>query len=164
MNLVKSQVGFLQKSRQQEPQPSLPLIVFQISTLHLAVRIESVYKVAEYKPVHGSGINQFGVANVDEHQVTVLDLYGKIVDSNQTSESLPGEYLVIVGNSKDELYGIAVIDTPKLMEVPLSRIRVLPESYRRADTLGVASHVAVIPQQTETLTIFVLDVELLLPT
>jgi purine-binding chemotaxis protein CheW len=49
------------------------------------------------------------------------------------------------------------------MEVPLSRFRVLPEAYRRADTLEVASHVAVIPQHETPLTVFLLDVELLLP-
>lgn len=164
MNLVKSPVGLFKQSREQESQPSLPLIVFKIANLDLAIRIESVYKVAEYTPVHSSGLNRFGVASVGEHQVTVLDLYGQILDSSQTSEYSSAEYLVIVRNRQDELYGIAVIDTPKLMEVPLSKIRVLPESYRRADTLGIASHVAIIPQQTETLTLFVLDVELLLPT
>ncbi|NEO33993.1 MAG: chemotaxis protein CheW [Symploca sp. SIO3C6] len=164
MNLVKSQIGSIKQSRPQEPQPSLPLIVFKVGKLHLAVRIESIYKIAEYPPAHGSEFNQFGVTNVGEHQVTVLDLYGQILGSSQISEHSPAEYLVIVRNRQDELYGIAVIDTPQLMEVPLSRIRVLPESYRRNDTLGIASHVAVIKHQTETLTIFVLDVELLLPT
>jgi purine-binding chemotaxis protein CheW len=49
------------------------------------------------------------------------------------------------------------------MEVPLSTIRVLPESYRRADTLEVASHVAVIPQEAGSLSVFLLDVDQLLP-
>jgi purine-binding chemotaxis protein CheW len=49
------------------------------------------------------------------------------------------------------------------MEIPLSAIRLLPESYRRADTLEVASHVAVIPQDKESITIFLLDVDLLMP-
>ncbi|NES01156.1 MAG: chemotaxis protein CheW, partial [Symploca sp. SIO1B1] len=46
---------------------------------------------------------------------------------------------------------------------PLSQIRILPESYRRADTLDIASHVAVINQAGVALTVFLLDVELLLP-
>ena len=41
--------------------------------------------------------------------------------------------------------------------------RVLPDAYRRADTLEVASHVAVIPQGGVPLTVFLLDVQLLLP-
>jgi purine-binding chemotaxis protein CheW len=68
-----------------------------------------------------------------------------------------------VQNTTGELYGIPVAETPVLMEVSLSQVRVLPESYRRADTLDVASHVAVIPQETAPLTLFVLDVDLLLP-
>jgi purine-binding chemotaxis protein CheW len=42
-------------------------------------------------------------------------------------------------------------------------IRVLPESYRRSDTLEVASHVVVIGQEAAPLTLFLLDVDLLLP-
>jgi purine-binding chemotaxis protein CheW len=49
------------------------------------------------------------------------------------------------------------------MEVPLSMIRVLPESYRRSDMLEVTSHVVVIPQEVAPLTLFLLDVDLLLP-
>jgi purine-binding chemotaxis protein CheW len=68
----------------------------------------------------------------------------------------------MVKNTIGELYGIPVADSPLLIEVPLSRIRVLPESYRRANTLDLASHVAVIPQEGAPLTVFLLDVDRLL--
>jgi purine-binding chemotaxis protein CheW len=70
---------------------------------------------------------------------------------------------VLVKNTTGELYGIPVADTPTLMEVPSSMVRVLPESYRRADTIEVARHVAVIPKGETQLTVFLLDVDLLLP-
>ena len=162
-NLARSQVGFVTQSRQEKLRSSLPLIVFKIGTLNLALRVESVYKVVEYKPIDGSDLNPFGVTTIGERQVTIVDLYRRFFRLDQNSEYFPGEYLVIVCNTGGELYGIIVNDTPKFLEVPLSSIRVLPESYRRANTLGVASHVAIIPQQAEKLTVFVLNLDLLLP-
>jgi purine-binding chemotaxis protein CheW len=141
----------------------LKLVVFSIGNLNLALPIESVYKVVNRTPVYGSGLKPVGVAHVGDGEITVVDLYQRFFRASQFSESVRGGYLVIVKSQTGELYGIPVADTPVLLEVPLSQIRVLPESYRRADTLDVASHVAVIPQEAGALTIFLLDVELLLP-
>jgi chemotaxis signal transduction protein len=143
--------------------PCLKLIVFSMSDLNLALRIEAVYKVVNRTPVYSSGLGAVGVAHVGDGEVTVVDLYRRFFKSNPSSQSELGGYLVIVRNKSGELYGIPVGDTPVLMEVPLSQIRALPESYRRSDTLEVASHVAVIPQEGSQLTIFLLDVDLLLP-
>lgn len=143
--------------------PSVKLIVFSVGSLDLALRIEFVYKVFKPAPVYGSGVNLVGVTDVGDREVTVVDLYGRFFKSSQTKEFSTDAYLVIVQNTTGELYGIPVTDTPELMEVPLSMIRILPESYRRADTLDVASHVAIIPQQAAPLTVFLLDVDLLLP-
>ncbi|NEP08804.1 MAG: chemotaxis protein CheW [Symploca sp. SIO1A3] len=142
---------------------SVKLIVFQMGSLNLALPIEVVYKILNHKPIYGSGINQVGVVHLDEQEVTVVDLYRRLFHSSSTSKDEDNSYLVIVQNTTNELYGIPVVDTPILMEVPLSQVRVLPESYRRADTLDIASHVAVINQAGSPLTVFLLDVELLLP-
>jgi purine-binding chemotaxis protein CheW len=90
-------------------------------------------------------------------------LHQRFFKTSQLSESNLSGYLIVVQNTTNELYGIPVVETPALMEVPQEMIRVLPESYRRADTLDVASHVVVIPQNGTPLTIFVLDVDRLLP-
>jgi len=142
--------------------PLLQLIVFNIGHLNLALRIESVYKVSNHTPISGSGVGTVGVTHVDDIEVTVIDLYRRFFQSNP-SEYSTGGYLVLVQNTTGEVYGIPVAETPVLMEVPLSLIRLLPQSYRYADTLDVASHVAVIPQDAASLTIFLLDVDRLLP-
>ena len=57
-----------------------------------------------------------------------------------------------------EPLGIMVAQTPILLDVPLSQIRTLPQSYRQADTLAIASQVAIIPQSDRTImTVFILD-------
>ena len=158
---AQSEDTALSKARQVEP--LLKLIVFAMGNLTLALRIESVYKVVNHTPVHSSGANHVGVAHLGELEVTVVDLYQRFFKSNQSSAFATGGYLVIVKNTTGELYGIPVPETPTLVEVPLSLLRVLPESYRRADTLEVASHVAVFPHEGTQLTVFLLDVDLLLP-
>lgn len=163
----KSSAADFRKSRQITP--SLKLIVFKIGNLNFALRIESVYKVVDRTPVYSSGLNHVGVAHMGDslrdnsaaREITVVDLNWQFFQSSSMSES--GGYLAIVQSTTGEFYGIPVVNTPVLIEVPLSMFRVLPESYRRADTLEVASHVAVIPQQGATLTVFLLDVDLLLP-
>lgn len=142
-------------------QKLLKLIVFEMGSLNLALPIDSVYKILNYSPIYGTGMNPVGVTHVGEFEVTVVDLYQRFFKSNSTREM--GNYLVLVQNTMGELYGIPIAETPVLMEVSLSQVRLLPESYRRADTLDVASHVAVIPQETTPLTVFVLDVDILLP-
>jgi chemotaxis signal transduction protein len=144
-------------------QKSLKIIVFEIGSINLALPIDTVYKVLNYTPIYGSGVNQVGVTHVGELEVTVVDLYRRFFKSTPPQDYFTGSYLVLVQNKMGELYGIPVTDAPVLIEVPLSQIRVLPESYRRADTLDVARHVIVIPQETAPLTVFLLDVDLLLP-
>ena len=141
----------------------LKLIVFGMGGLNLALQINSVYKVVNHTPVYSSGVGSVGVAHLGDGEVTVVDLHRRFFKESQISESEPTGYLVLVKNTTGELYGIPVAQTPVLMEVPSSLVRVLPESYRRSDTIEVASHVAVIPQEVAPLTVFLLDVDLLLP-
>lgn len=138
---------------------SLKVLVFSIGNLKLAWRIENLYKVVNQTTVYGSGLNGVGIAYVGDREVTVVDLHRRLFQSTITNEASKAGYLIIAQNTQEQLYGIPVAVVPALMEVPLSSIRVLPESYRHADILGFASHVAVIAQVEAPLTIFLLDVE-----
>ncbi|HEY9669738.1 MAG TPA: chemotaxis protein CheW [Coleofasciculaceae cyanobacterium] len=150
-------------SRTRQSTSLLKLVVFTIGNLNLALRIELVYKVVNHTSTYGSGLGAVGITHLNEGEITVLDLHQRLLKTNPVSESKSNGYLVVVQNKIGELYGIPVAETPALIEVPLSMIRVLPESYRRADTLDVATHVAVIPQDETPLTVFLLDVDRLLP-
>lgn len=162
-NLINTPSINIQPSMQRQTTSLVQFIVFSLGTLNLALPIESVYKVFNQAPIYGSGIRSVGVTHVGDREVTVIDLYRRFFQSNPTGESHSNNYLILVQNTRGELYGIPVAETPVLMEVPLSAIRVLPESYRRADTIDLASHVAIIRQQPASLTVFVLNVDLLLP-
>jgi len=153
--LVKSKAPGLRQSNTRDAAASLKIVVFEMGNLKLALRIESVYKVLNHIPVYGSGVNGVGIANVGDRSVTVVELHRRFFAAK-------GSYLIIVQNSKGELYGIPVTAVPALREVPLSSIRVLPPSYRDADIISSATHVCHIEQAEAPLTIFMLDVDLLL--
>lgn len=165
---MKNQLTRLQSDKSALSEASqakalVKLIVFDMGNLKLALRIESVYKIVNYTFTYGSGLGTVGVAHLGESEITVVNLHRRFFKSNQGNESHQSRYLVVVQHPTDELYGIPVAQTPTLLEVPVSLIRVLPESYRQADTLDVASHVAVISHEGEALTIFLLDIDRLLP-
>ena len=140
-------------------EPTIELVVFPIGKLNLALRIEVVYKVANYEPIDGGELGYIDVAYVDDQEITVVNLYQRLFKSRPSDESPASNRLLIAQNSRGELVGIPIVDTPKLIEVPQSQIRELPEAYRRADTFEIASHVAVIPQAGTKLTLFVVDVD-----
>lgn len=161
--LLHLQSGEPELSQKRTTASLLKLIVFNMGRLNLALRIESIYKVVNHTSTYGSGLGAVGVTHLGEGEITVVDLHQRFFKASQLSESNLNSYLIVVQNTTGELYGIPVAETPALMEVPRAMIRVLPESYRRSDTLDVASHVAVITQDGTPLTIFVLDVDRLLP-
>ena len=139
----------------------LKLVSFQIGSLNVALRIDAVKKIINRTTVYSSGLNHLGMAHVGNQEITVVDLHKRLFNVSQIQESGTQGYLILT-KSKSEPFGILVTETPTLMDVSLSHLRVLPESYRRADTLEIASHVAVIPPPTE-MTVFLLDVERILP-
>lgn len=140
----------------------LKVVVFSIGNLKLALRIEAVYKVLNQTPVYGIGSSGVGIANVGDRDITVVDLHRQLFQSSNINEGVNKGYLLIIQNKEGELYGIPVAGVPALMEMPLSSIRVLPQSYRHADVFGFATHVCHIPQEEAPLTIFLLDVDQML--
>jgi purine-binding chemotaxis protein CheW len=133
-----------------------------VGSLHLALSVNAVKKVLRYIPVYSSGLNHFGVANVDGKEVTVIDLHQRLFKTPQSQISGQNGYLILAKNSQGESFATWVSNTPALQDVSLSSIRVLPESYRRSDTLAIASHVLALTDKDHTLTVFLLDVDRLL--
>jgi chemotaxis signal transduction protein len=153
-NLIKSQsnsITSLHKDR------AIKLLIFKIGKLTLALHIERVKKVIDYVPVYSSGLNHVGIIHLEDKEVTVVDLHKKLFRVKQSNDFDFKTYLILARTSNQEQFGIIVNQTPSLFEIPMSQIRVLPESYRRSDTLEIASHVTIIEQKNESLTVFLLD-------
>lgn len=160
--LIKSKSDISKQANPNDTVKSVKVVVFGMGEVNLALHIYSVAKVLRQTAVHGSGLNGVGISHLGDREVTVVDLYKRLFQSNSINDAFKNAYLMIVRNRQGELYGIPVSTVPILMEIPLSCIRVLPESYRNADIFGFATHVAVIPAMEPPMTIFMLDVEQLL--
>lgn len=157
-SLVPLKSHGLRYSNNAKAVPSLKAIVFNIGNLSLALRIENVYKVLGQTSVYGSGLNHVGIAHVGDREVTVIDLSQQLFSGN-TGAVAQANYLVVAQNTAGELFGIPVAVVPALRQLILSALRVLPESYRHSDLLGIATHVCQIPEKETTLTVFLLDVD-----
>jgi purine-binding chemotaxis protein CheW len=142
----------------------IKLLVFEIESLSLALPVKQVQKVIRQTEVHGSGLSYVNLSHLEDQEVTIVDLYRKLFKVSQpTNNSKEKGYFIITKNITSEPLGIMVNKTPTLIDVLVEQVRTLPNSYRRADTLEIASHVAVIPQDKETaLTIFILDLDRLI--
>jgi purine-binding chemotaxis protein CheW len=159
MTLIKSQSSSLTSVKTDR---SLKLLIFGLGNLNLALPIEYVQKVIHHIPIYSSGTNHFGIVHLEDREITVIDLHRKIFKTRQNIDLSLKSYLILTRNTAKEQFGIVVDRTPSLLEVSASQIRVLPESYRRSDTLEIASHVTIISQQDNSLTVFLLDVDRLI--
>jgi purine-binding chemotaxis protein CheW len=139
------------------------LLTFKLGNLYLALPVEYVQKVVNYTTVYSSGLNETGIARVGDREITVIDLHKRLFKNSQVIEAGAKCYFIITKKIEGEEFGILVSQTPTLVDVPLAQIRTLPASYRRSDTLGIASHVTMIPQTEGQLTVFLLDLAQLIP-
>lgn len=144
---------------------TLRVVTFPVGELTLAVPIQAVYRVLSQIPIAGSGERGVGVAHLEDYELTVFDLEYKLFTKPRETGIVhaPMGSHVIVVQSQAEVLGLLVKQAPTLMNLARDRVRVLPASYRKTDTLGFCSHVAVLQEEKETMTVFLLDVEQLMP-
>ena len=141
---------------------SVKLLVFEIGKLTLALPILQVRKVIKYRDVHRSGLSHVNPIHLEQERLIVVDLHQKLFKVSLHHASPTKGYFIVCNNARGELLGIAVSQSPSIIDVATDRIRAIPEAYRRADTLKIASHVAVIVQSQIPITIFILDRESLI--
>ncbi|MDJ0687446.1 MAG: chemotaxis protein CheW [Xenococcaceae cyanobacterium MO_188.B32] len=145
------------------PDSLLKLLVFEVDKLTLALPIEQTKKVVKYTSVHGSGLNHINLAHLDDREVTIVDLEQKLFKHSQAERNNFDGYFIITKDVMGESIGILVSKMPILIDVPLSQIRLLPNSYRHSDTLEIASHVTLITQKNKpAVTIFIVDLDRLI--
>ena len=153
-------------------EPTLRLVCFNIGTLDLALPIHVVYKVVPCDVVYGTGRYPAGITIVGDQEYTVIDLEERLFgntlihrnsDSIEPTGNKPLSYLLLVQFNQGERIGIPVSHPPSLVEASLGNIRLLPLSYRKVDTLSIASHLVKIEENDRVKMIFILDTNSLLP-
>lgn len=163
----------------QSPNSSkVTLLIFSIDKLTLALPVEQIQKVTKYTTLYGSGQSYVNLTHIGEQQITIVDLHQKLFKIKHDELYPDGGYFILTKprpitvikegkktnhNFMKETLGIRAVEAPLLIDVPISEIRLLPNSYRYSDTLEIASHVAITSQENQkTQTIFILDLERLI--
>ena len=137
---------------------SIKLLVFEVGKLTLALPILQVQKVIKHNSVHGSGLSHVNLTHLGDRDIAIVDLHEKLFKISLPEASKTQGYFIISKDIVGEPLGILVLEPPALIDVSTAKIRLIPDSYRRADTLEIASHVTVISQENNTnKTIFILD-------
>lgn len=147
----------LRGKSEEKSTEKIKLLVFAIGSLNVSLSVDVVEKVVNYSHVFGSGLNHYGLVNLGDEEITVIDLHKKLFNTPQNMSEEDKKYLLLAKNSVGETFGILINQTPELYDIGVDIIRTLPPSYRRADTLKIASHVFILQGETQQETVFILD-------
>ena len=140
---------------------NLKCIMVNLNTLKVALPVPYVDKVIKQPQILGSGLNHVGVTNYDGEAITVIDLYYQLFQIRQDFQT-KDSYLIIAKLANETKVAFPVKGTPNLIEISATDMRVLPGSYRQADTLGIASHLVKMSQPSgQDEMIFILDLDYL---
>lgn len=144
-------------------------MVFTIAGHLLALPVTAIHRVMATPTLLNINSSGLSLVNLSGFNVTVLDLHPWLNTVKPTGfnflKSKPenkGRFLIIAYSQPGMLNGILADEPPTLIELPLSAIRAFPRNYHQATPLGIASHIAVVPQEVGTLTIFLLKINYLL--
>ncbi|MFN5516536.1 MAG: chemotaxis protein CheW [Cyanobacteriota bacterium] len=137
-------------------------LLFNVGKLNLALPIAQVVKILNYQVSHGSGSTATGLVHLEGRSVTVLDLHQQFFKTPAAAPVSAKPFLILVKNSAQEEFCLLVNTTPTLVEVRRSDIRLLPDSYRRHDTLASAAQVMIVQEKGQNFTVFILDPDQLL--
>ena len=159
---LKFKVIDTRKEKKGKIATTIKLVVFSIGQLNVAFSINNIQKVINYTNVYSSGLTDMGITHLDNQEITVIDIHKRLYKQSLFLEENQEKFLVVAKNTNGEIFATIALETPSLIDVSVSNIRTLPESYRQADTLSIASHVIVIPQENKNLTVFLLDVDSLI--
>ncbi|MEM9009035.1 MAG: chemotaxis protein CheW [Cyanobacteria bacterium P01_F01_bin.86] len=141
--------------------PTLRCITINLNAFMLAIPIDRIERVIKQTQVLGSGLNHVGLAHYEGVPITVVDLHHKLFHTPQVINPQEG-YLIIANTTSQNKFAFPIQKFPNLIEFSTGELRVLPSSYRSADTLSIASHVVRVVQSSgENITFFILDMDYL---
>ena len=143
----------------------LRIIVFSLSEEPFSAQadylfafpVESVLKAIICPPINWVADSGIGITNLGSQNLTVVDLRQQFFLANpekpeeRNSDQIANahRFLILLKTRTEELCGIPVAHPPTLTDIPLSKIRPVPLSYRQVAGLSLASHMATLSETEE---------------
>ncbi len=123
---------------------TIELIVFEIDEVTFGIPIHKLDRIISN--VHLDEDNPL------IQQVEILDLHDRLTG---VAIANPAAIVIFTGDN-GQLLGIPIVTVPTLIDVPLDRIRTLPNEFRTHNAIAIASHVAMIADSNTASTILIL--------
>lgn len=132
----------------------LPVMVFPIfqpqesvSDYLFALPVEAVIKVMEC-PANLAGFNQgISMISIANQMITVVDLCYRLMPE-RTVIPADRRFLMLVQTHSAEPFAIPVANFPVLLHLPVTAAQSIPAAYRQVNSIGFASHMATIDQES----------------
>lgn len=144
---------------------SYKVVAFHISGHWLALPTSAVLKITRFPTGVNNGVEGVRLKIWNNSPLVYLNLHSLLspkqnqlfpIPDGQTSGS--SELVIIARSRAAETCAIPVTQSPTLMEIPVSDIKVLPPHYHQA-IQGIAEHVAVLSHQGSVLNILLLNLQ-----
>jgi chemotaxis signal transduction protein len=137
------------------PAPECKAIAFSICGYCLSLPISAIVRVL---PVTASALfstRNGGFTQIDGYATVLLDLHPLFAQLRYSKNS-QAQFLAIARLDAHTLCAIPIDEPPTLIDIPLNNVEPLPHTYRQSLEL-VVSHIVNIAYNTESTTVFLLD-------
>ncbi len=134
----------------------LPVMVFPIfqpqesgADYLFALPVEAVIKVMKC-PADLSGFKQgISMISIANQMITVVDLCYRLMPERPVLLA-DRQFLMLVQTHSGEPFAIPVANFPVLLNLPVTSAQPIPAAYRQVNSIGFASHMAIIQLEPET--------------
>jgi chemotaxis signal transduction protein len=99
------------------------------------------------------------ISNIHLNEDYMLAQHIEIIDLQDLITGIPIANPTSIAIFTDDLQrscGIPINTVPELITIPLDRIRLLPQTFRDTNPLGIATHLAMMSTPEKELTLFIL--------
>ena len=140
-----------------KPAATLRVVTFAIADYRLALPMSSVLRVVNCPPQFSQGAGKIEFVHLGQHSIMVLNLHQRLTLRRREPCLNQGQFLIVTPAVRQELCAIRVDRPPDVLDLPTQFMRQLPDAYRQGHPLSIASHVAVLPEEPDAASIFILD-------
>lgn len=138
---------------------SIKLITFKVAEHWFTLPMTKVLKIVNCPLPTAGGIVPFGVVQLGEHTIQLLDLYGTFGLGANATPPIHTPFLLVLRSHQKTLWGIVLESPPDLIELPQSVFKSVSADRRFVPRKQWISHLAVISEQTISRTLLLLDLQ-----
>jgi hypothetical protein len=135
---------------------AIRVVLAPFKHLWIAVPMAAVRKIMRLSDVLVEGEPLPATLDIDDLHTTVIDLYEQIYG---VPNSQPDSHIVALQLADGTGYSLPMSKLPAIVNLDATLVKPIPTDYRNLYMLDIASHITLLRQGKEEITIFVIDPE-----